>query len=110
MNNKGQALVEFILILPIFLLLLFAIYDFGMIFNSRNTLEHTSFDVINLYQNGTSLDEIRSLYTEININIISIDNYNKIIVSDNLKLITPGLGRVLGNPYKIEIMRYLPNE
>ena len=35
MNRKGQALVEFVLILPIFIMILFSIVDFGMIFNKK---------------------------------------------------------------------------
>ena len=35
MNNKGQALVEFVLILPVFIFILFAVYDIGMIFNKK---------------------------------------------------------------------------
>lgn len=110
MNRRGQALVEFILILPIFLLLLFAIFDFGMIFSNRNRLEDDSFDIINLYSNGVSIDEIRTLYPDINVKISDDDSYDKIIISNNLKLITPGLGKILGNPYKIEITRFVPNE
>ena len=40
MNRKGQALVEFVLILPIFIMILFSIVDFGMIFNKKNELEN----------------------------------------------------------------------
>ena len=40
MNRKGQALVEFVLILPIFILMLFAIVDFGMILSKKNELEN----------------------------------------------------------------------
>jgi len=39
MNKRGQALIEFVLILPLFIFLLFAVYDFGMIFSVKNTLE-----------------------------------------------------------------------
>ena len=35
MNNKGQALVEFVLVLPIILMILFAIVDMGMIFTKK---------------------------------------------------------------------------
>ena len=45
MNRKGQALVEFVLILPVFIFLLFAVYDFGMIFNTKNKLENDSTDI-----------------------------------------------------------------
>ena len=45
MNRKGQALIEFVLILPIFILILFATVDFGLILSKKNELENTSVDV-----------------------------------------------------------------
>jgi len=39
-NNKGQALVEFIIILPIFLLLIISIIDFGNIISKKYSLEN----------------------------------------------------------------------
>ena len=36
MNNRGQTLVEFVLILPVFLLILFYVIDFGRIIYSKN--------------------------------------------------------------------------
>ena len=52
MNRKGQALVEFVLILPIFIMILFSIVDFGMIFNKKNELENISIDIMNLLNNN----------------------------------------------------------
>ena len=110
LNTKGQALVEFVLILPIFIFLLFSIYDFGMIFNKKNSLESNSIDIIDLYKNGKNIDEIKELYTDLDISIEPDDKYNKIVVSDKIKLITPGLNRIFGNPYKIQVVRYITNE
>lgn len=110
MNRKGQALVEFVLIMPIFLFLVFAVYDFGMIFTKRNALENTSLDIIELYKNGKTLDEIITMYPGIVITINDSEEYHEIKVSNSIKIITPGLNRVFGNPYKITITRYIPNE
>ena len=55
MNNKGQALIEFVLILPIFILILFSVIDFGIIFNKKSNLENDSVDIINLFKNGKFL-------------------------------------------------------
>lgn len=41
-NEKGQALVEFAIILPILLLLIMGILQFGMLINSYLTLENSS--------------------------------------------------------------------
>lgn len=39
-NQKGQSIVEFALVLPILLLLLLGIVEFGLIFNTHVTLTH----------------------------------------------------------------------
>lgn len=41
-NEKGQSIVEFALVLPILLMLVFSIIDFGMLFAAKNQLEITS--------------------------------------------------------------------
>ena len=110
MNKKGQALVEFVLILPVFLFLIFAVYDFGMIFNKRNAIENDSTDIIELYKNGKSIDEIRDMYPEIEIDITLDNDYYKVTISDGVKLFTPGFNRIFGNPYKIDVERYIPYE
>ena len=71
MNRKGQALVEFVLILPIFLLILFAVVDFGMILSNKNELENISVDVVSMIKNNDNLDNIRLLYPDVNIDVNS---------------------------------------
>ena len=90
MNRKGQALVEFVLILPIFILMLFAIVDFGMILSKKNELENISVDVTAMIKNSDNM-------------------YTKIIISDDVDIMTPGLNRILGNPYNIKVERTIPN-
>lgn len=110
MNRKGQALIEFVLILPIFIFLLFAVYDFGMIFTTKNKIESSSSDIINLYKEGKSLDELRDMYKDLTFSFENEDDYTKVIVSDKVKLITPGFNRIFGNPYKVMVERYIPYE
>ena len=110
MNNKGQALIEFVLILPIFIFLLFAVYDFGMIFSTKNALASSTTDIVNLYKEGKDITQLRTMYSDLNINVDTDDDYIKITVKDSLKLITPGFNRVFGNPYQIKVERYIPNE
>lgn len=110
MNRKGQALVEFVLILPIFLLILFAIVDFGNLLYSRNKLQNDSTDIVRMIRNGYEIAEISNIYKDININIDEYsDNYQKIVLTDDIDIMTPFLDRVLGNPFKIEIERIVPN-
>ena len=48
MNKRGQALVEFVIILPILLLLIFAFIDLGRIIVCKNHLEGVMSEVANL--------------------------------------------------------------
>lgn len=110
MNNKGQALVEFVLILPVFIFILFAVYDIGMIFSKKNSLENDSSDIIELYNSGKEIYEIEDMYKNLNISITEEDEYKKIVIEDKVKLITPGFNLIFGNPYKINVERYIVNE
>ena len=104
-NNKGQALVEFILILPVILAILLVIIDLGKIFNEKNTLENTSIDIIELYKNGKSIDEIKNKYNDIEIKTSIDNNYLTIKLKKEIDIITPGLNIILDNPYIIEVER-----
>ena len=48
MNKRGQALVEFVIILPILLLLIFAFIDLGRIIVCKNHLEGVMSEVANM--------------------------------------------------------------
>ena len=96
------------MILPIFILILFSVIDFGIIFNEKSSLENDSVDIINLFKNGSSLDEIEDLYKDNNINVSSDGEYYKFIISTSINLITPGLNRILGDPYVIDVERVVP--
>lgn len=110
MNNKGQALIEFVLILPIFILILFAIVDFGMIINEKSSLENKSVDIVEFIKNDKSIEEIQNLYGDVKINISYENNYLKVTLASDIDIITPGLNRVLGDPYIVEVERIVYND
>ena len=110
MNRKGQALVEFVLILPVFILILFAIVDFGTILSKKNELENDSIDIVLLINNGTSIDEIKSKYSDLDIDLKDVDKYTEIKITKSINIITPGLNLILGNPYKVIVERVIPND
>ena len=110
MNRKGQALVEFVLILPIFILILFAVIDFGMILNKKNELENNSVDIVDMLKSGISVEEIQNTYPNTELSIKKEEKYTNVRISEKVKIITPGLNRVLGNPYIVNIERNIPNE
>lgn len=108
MNNKGQALVEFILILPVFIMILFVIIDFGMIFNKKSNLESISNDAVLIYKENKSLVEIQELYKNIQIELVNVNDYTKLVFKDKVNIVTPGMNRVFGDPYIITIERVIP--
>ena len=107
-NNRGQALVEFILILPVFLMILFVVIDFGMIFNKKSNLEGISNDIVELYKNNKSISEIQNIYKDIKIEIMKENDYTKLIIVDDVDLVTPGMNLVFDDPYIITIERVVP--
>lgn len=109
MNRKGQALVEFVLILPIFLLILFAVVDFGMILSKKNELENVSVDIIAMLKNNEDIADIRSLYPGLSIDTHSDSKYTTIKIMCDVDVMTPGLNRVLGDPYEVVVERVIPN-
>ncbi len=110
MNRKGQALVEFVLILPIFILILFAIVDFGMILNKKNELENISVDISNMIRNDDDILKIKEKYPKLTIATREDNEYIDIEISEKINIITPGLNRVLGNPYTVKVERIIPND
>lgn len=108
MNNKGQALVEFILILPVFIMILFVIIDFGMIFNKKSNLESISNDAISIYKENESLVEIQNLYKDIQIELVNVNDYTKLVFKDKVNIVTPGMNKAFGNPYVITVERVIP--
>ena len=59
-GEKGQGLVEFTLLVPIFLLLVFAIVDFGMGFHAWITVTNSAREGARLGAVGASADEIEA--------------------------------------------------
>ena len=92
MNKKGQALVEYLLILPILIFLILAMIDIARLMIMKNHLESLLIDVDN---NTTSVND-----KEYNISVErSIENGSVFITLKScLNTTTPGMNRILGNP------------
>ncbi|MDD2469921.1 MAG: TadE/TadG family type IV pilus assembly protein [Bacilli bacterium] len=115
-SNKGQALLEFILILPIFLLFLLAIIDFGRIIYEKNRLEGVASDVVDLVNNGVLSDaeienKLEEYYNMPLALMIERKEVNTIInISREIDVLTPGLGIAISDPYVVEVIRVINNE
>lgn len=115
MNKRGQALIEFVLIVPVIILLLFAIIDFSRIYYEKSRLENITSDVIKIMDENTTYDDavemIENTYKNVDLTLkYTSDNYIEITLSKNLRLMTPGLNFALSNPYNISVKRYIPYE
>ena len=112
MRKKGQALVEFVIILPIFIFMLLAIIDIGKIIYLKNNLESQLSQVIELYKNNKTYQEIES---ELSLNDEKIDleikneNNDKIsfFLKKEMPIVTPGLSLIFENPYSVTVKRVM---
>lgn len=82
MNNKGQTLVIFIILLPMFLALCAFVIDVGLMTYENIKLKNTTKSVLNsvVDKNKINEDDIKKLYQK---NKINIDNI-EIIINDEI--------------------------
>lgn len=108
MNKKGQALVEFVIIIPIIMMIIFVIIDFSNVFYQKNNLENTTNDIVRFKENHKS-DEYIKQNTDMDVKVSykkQGDNL-KITVSKNVNLVTPFSDMFFKNPYKITTERVI---
>ena len=108
LNKKGQALIEFVLILPIFLLLVFGIIDFALVINCKNNLENKVLEISTMIKDNISIEEIENFINEdnsydIKVSIDEIDKGYRFSLVSSIELVTPGLELIIDNPYKVEV-------
>lgn len=103
-GNKGQALVEFVLILPVFLLMIISMIDFGNIMLKKYSLENDLDTVYKMY-NDNNVDALSSYIKDkdIKVNYDRNDDFITINVYKNITIISPVLSVIMGNPYEINV-------
>ena len=109
-RKKGQALVEFVIILPIFIFMLLTIIDIGKIIYYQNRLESELSDVVDLYQDQKSYEENeQNLALKESDLQLEIKNENNETVTFSLTkeitIVTPGLSLLFQNPYPLVVQR-----
>ena len=106
MNKKGQALVEFIIILPVMIFVLLAIVDLGIMSYNKNRLENIITDVDKMYKNNETNEEINKFINkndkDIKYNLEDDDKYIKIKLEKKYKFITPGLDKIISPNILVE--------
>lgn len=93
-NKKGQALIEFIIILPVFVMIMVSVFDYVRIYNEKSMLESVIEEVI-----------INNDYENNDVDIIK--NENNYTVSKEIIIYSPLLTPFLGNNYKVSVERKL---
>lgn len=95
-KNNGQALIEFTLILPVILLVLLYIVEFGRITLKKYELESNLDLIVTLYEEK-KIDELNNYINANNINITYTKNNDltTIKISKNIKSNMPLVNKVL---------------
>ena len=103
-NNKGQALVEFIIILPIFLLLVISVIDLGNIISKKYSLENDIDTISGMYKED-KYDEINTYIKDKDIKVSYTNDGElfNISISKDVNVISPMLNLVFGKSYNINV-------
>lgn len=65
MNNKGQVLVIFIVLLPVFLILLALVVDFGLFATEKRRIENNTLDAVEYYLENIDKEDIKDRTIEL---------------------------------------------
>lgn len=111
MDKKGQALIEFILILPLLLIILMSLIDVGNIFLKKYELNKDLDTITTFYQNNDK-DGLLAYTANEDIVFEESSNNNMIIltIKKEVKINAPILSNIIGKKYKIETSRYIYGE
>ena len=103
-KNNGQALVEFVLILPIFILILITMLDFGNIMLKKYSLENDLDVISEMYENNKQSD-INSYITENDIRVTYERNNEFITIKlyKDVNIMSPVLSLIMGDVYSIDV-------
>lgn len=113
MNKKGQALIEFILIMPVFMIILMSLIDIGNIYMKKYELNTSLQTVETMYQNNDA--QKIALYTSNNDLTLEENIDNDLItltLKKQVKINAPILTNILGKKHTIEAKKtfYRENE
>lgn len=114
LNHYGQALIEFVLLLPIFVFMLFALIDLGKLFYLKNSMESKMEDVITIYSTEKNIayvqEKLNLTKEKMDLKIQNEENYLHFFLEKEIDFITPGFHLIFKNPYKIETKRVISYE
>lgn len=102
-NNKGQVLTLFILIIPLVILIFILIIDIGLISNEKQKLDNINYMTIEYGVNHINDPEIQDKLTNIiNLNIDQINEINIEINNEKIEIkLTKKTNSIISNKLKI---------
>lgn len=105
-DRKGQALVEFVIILPILLLVVISMIDFGNLLYQKYQLEQDLEYISDLYI-ANDMNALEQEKQKLHVTTIEDGSFVTLQVQKEANLASPILRRVLGDHYQIETSRKL---
>ena len=105
-DRKGQALVEFVIILPILLLVVISMIDFGNLLYQKYQLEQDLEYISDLYI-ANDTNALEQEQQKLHVTTIEDGSFVTLQVQKEANLASPILRRVLGDHYQIETSRKL---
>lgn len=97
-KNSGQALIEFALILPVILLILLYMIEFGRIIVKKQQLESDMNLIIDLYEEKQQQElENYIINNNIEIDYKKQNNLTTIEIKQNIKSNVPLINKIIGN-------------
>jgi Flp pilus assembly protein TadG len=107
-NKKAQALVEFVLILPVIIFFIFIVIDFSNVFYNKNRLENLNSEITEYMAKGKTFDEAKNILpNDITSSFVDSGSNKKIILEKDIDFVTPFVFR---NGYHISSERVVLNE
>ena len=106
MNRKGQALVEFVIIMPIFIFIVLAMFDIGNIIIKKYELENNLDTIVNMYLENKNEEVeyyVKTIDSKVKYDVGA--THNVVTLSKKVKVITPIVSQALGKSYEISAKR-----
>ncbi len=102
-NHRGQALIEFLLILPVLFMIMMAVFDFGNILYHQYKMENKLDFIVDLYRNDQE-EELEQYLQENDLvmDVAQESAYATLYIKQEIHIYTPGLSKILGSPYRID--------
>lgn len=116
-GKKGQSMVEFVMVLPLFLIILLGMIEFGLIFNAYITIINgaregartgsvggSDFQIESQVENISNLLDLDMLSVSISPNesLRSRGDSLEVLVDYDYKMITPLIGTLLGGTIELQ--------